>query len=84
MTVLAYTLIRVEPNKLKEAIQKLKEFNVVKEVIPVYGEYDLIIKTECKVIDELTNFIYNELRPRVPGLKMTTTMIVSGLSKGKN
>jgi DNA-binding Lrp family transcriptional regulator len=83
MAVSAYTLIRVESDKLNIALRKLQEFKIVKEIVPVYGEYDIVIKTESENIDELTHFIYNQLRCHVPGLKITTTMIVSGLGKGK-
>jgi len=52
----------------------------VKEVTPVYGEYDMIVKTETESIKELTLFIYNQLRT-ISGLTMTTTMITAKTNK---
>jgi len=52
----------------------------VKEVTPVYGEYDIIVKTETESINELTLFIYNKLRT-ISGFTMTTTMITARIGK---
>lgn len=46
----------------------------VEEVSPVYGEYDIIVKTKTNSIEELNFFIYNKLR-KIRGLVATTTMI---------
>lgn len=74
MTVSAYTLIRAEHSKREELVDKIKKLRFVKEVAPVYGEYDIIVKTETSTIEELNFFIYNELR-KIHGLAATTTMI---------
>lgn len=74
MVVSAYTLVRTEHSKREELINKIKKLRFVKEVAPVYGEYDIIVKTETNSIEELNFFIYNELR-KIRGLATTTTMI---------
>ncbi len=74
MVVSAYTLMRVEHSKLEKLAANMKKMRFVKEVTPVYGEYDIIVKTETNSIEELNLFIYNELR-KIRGLTATTTMI---------
>jgi DNA-binding Lrp family transcriptional regulator len=63
-------------------MNKINKLQFVKEVTPVYGEYDIIVETETKTIKELTLFIYNKLRT-IPGLTMTTTMITAKINKKK-
>jgi anthranilate phosphoribosyltransferase len=58
----------------------MEKLKFVKEITPVYGEYDMIVKTETETIKELTVFIYNRLRT-IPGLTMTTTMITTKKQK---
>ncbi len=74
MVVSAYTLIRTKRPKLEVLIAKIKKLRFVKEVTPVYGEYDIVVNTETNSIEELNHFIYNELR-KIIGLTKTTTMI---------
>jgi len=78
--VIAYTLVRTEHRKVKELMNRINKLQSVKEITPVYGEYDIIVKTETKSIKELTLFIYNKLRT-IPGLTMTTTMITARIRK---
>jgi len=74
MVISAYTLIRTEHSKREEVVSKIKKLRFVKEVVPVYGEYDIIVKTETNSIEELNFLIYNELR-KIRRLTATTTMI---------
>jgi len=74
MVISAYTLIRTEHSEREEVVSKIKKLRFVKEVVPVYGEYDIIVKTETNSIEELNFLIYNELR-KIRRLTATTTMI---------
>lgn len=74
MVVSAYTLIRTKEAKLERLVRRLEKLKFVKEVTPVYGEYNVILKTETSSLEELNFFIYNELR-KIHGLAKTTTMI---------
>lgn len=65
---------------MQELMNEIEKLKFVKEVTPVYGEYDIIVKTETESIKELTLFIYNKLR-RISGLTMTTTMITAKINK---
>ena len=80
MGVTAYTLVRTEHRRVKKLVNKIAKLQSVKEVTSVYGEYDIIVKTETESVNELTLFIYNQLRT-IPGLAMTTTMITARINK---
>ncbi len=80
MGVVAYTLVRTDHLEIQELVNEIKKLQFVKEITPVYGEYDIIVKTETNSIKELTLFIYSKLR-LVPGLKATKTMIVAKITR---
>lgn len=72
----AFTLVKVSPEKNIQVFKKIKKLQMIKEATLVYGEYDIILKTITKDLQELNKFIYNVLR-RIPYINMTTTMIVA-------
>ena len=72
--ITSYTLARVLPAKDKEAYQKVKAFEEVKEVILTYGEYDLILRIESNSLEDLDHFIFNKLR-MTDGITSTTTLL---------
>ncbi len=76
----AFTLVRVSPEKNSQVIDRIKELPMIKEMKLVYGEYDIIVKTHTKNIEELNGFIYNILR-KIPYITVTTTMIVVNMPK---
>ena len=80
MGIIAYTLIRTEHHEINKLVDSIEKLQCVKEVTPVYGEYDIIVKTETESINELTLFIYNKLRT-ISGFTMTTTMITARIGK---
>lgn len=80
MGVVAYTLIRTDHHRIQELVNKIKKLQLVKEITPVYGKYDILVKTETDSIKELTLFIYNKLRT-ISGLSMTKTMITARIPK---
>jgi len=78
--VTAYTLVRTDHRAVKKLVNRIGKLQFVKEVTHVYGEYDMIVKTETESIKELTLFIYNQLRT-ISGFTMTTTMITAKINK---
>jgi DNA-binding Lrp family transcriptional regulator len=72
----AFTLVRVSPEKNVQVFEKIKALPLIKEATLVYGEYDIILKTRTKNIQELNKFIYDVLR-KIPYINLTTTMIVA-------
>ena len=72
----AFTLVKVSIQKNLGIFEKVKKLQTVNEATLVYGEYDIIIRTNTNNIEELNTFIYNTLR-KIPHITMTTTMIVA-------
>lgn len=77
--VTAYCLVRVKHDKTAEAFGKIGALSDVKEVVPVYGEYDLVVKVETRDFRALDKFVYDSLR-EISEVETTTTMIVSRLT----
>jgi anthranilate phosphoribosyltransferase len=74
--VVAYTLVRTNHHEVQELVNEIKKLQFIEEITPVYGEYDIVVKTETNSIKELTLFVYNKLR-LIPGLTATKTMITA-------
>lgn len=69
-----YVLVRVKPTfeqKVHAVLSKLKE---AKEVHPLFGEYDFIIKVEGKNHDEIAKTILEKIRSH-EGVAATKTMV---------
>ena len=81
--VSAYCLVRVKRNKIERVLKRIRKANLIKEVLPVYGEYDLWATVEAETLQELDDFVYGFLR-LIPEVETTTTMIHARLSKRKN
>ncbi len=78
--IIAYTLAKVSPNESMVVNKMIEKLPPMLEVVLVYGEYDILMKTKTKSIKELNGFIYDILR-RIPHIVMTTTMIVANIPK---
>jgi len=74
--VVAYVLITVKHGTNKEVVEKLMQFNEVKEAHILYGQYDVIIKIEIENIKDLDKFILKKLKV-VPNVESTETLISS-------
>jgi len=81
--IVAFTLVRASSERNVHVFEKIKKLPVIKEAILVYGEYDIIVKTRTKDMQELNRFIYNVLR-KIPYVTMTTTMVVARIPKKKD
>ena len=74
MTQAAYILINVQPGMLEKVQEGLKNIPEVKEIYPVYGIYDIIVKIEFDTMDELKNQVLNN-NIISEGVKNSMTMI---------
>lgn len=69
-----YVLVRVKPtfeHKVGEHLKKLKE---AKEVHPLFGEYDFIIKIEGMSHQDITQTILEKIRSQ-EGVAATKTLV---------
>lgn len=56
-------------------ITELKTINSVKEVIHVWGSYDILVKLEGENSNDLKNIITSKIR-KIPHIKTTVTLSV--------
>lgn len=69
-----YVLVRVKPTyeiKVGDALKRLKE---AKEVHPLFGEFDFIVKLEGRSHDDITQTIIEKIRS-MDGIASTKTLI---------
>jgi DNA-binding Lrp family transcriptional regulator len=78
----SYTLSRLQPEKGNQVYRTLKTYPEVKELVSIYGEYDLIIKVSSTSLEDLDNFIFNKLRT-IDGVQATTTLIEAKPQQGE-
>jgi len=73
MAVKAYILIVTTVGKETEVANSIKKINGVKEVNPVYGEYDVVAEIVTDNLDDL-NKVISQVR-RDPSILRTVTLI---------
>ena len=71
----AFVLLNTEFGSEENIIRDLRNLEEVKEVIRVYGVYDIIAKVESDTMDKVKETITWKLR-KLTGVKSTLTMIV--------
>lgn len=76
MSVLAYVLVTLQSGSEKNVLKKVANFDEVREVDLVYGEYDAIVKVKVDEMSRLDEFLTDRLRV-LPDIYLTTTMIVA-------
>ena len=69
---MAYMLITTEEFDA-QLMKAVKEIKGVEEAYPVYGVYDIIVRTRAKTMDEIKE-IHNKIR-KLQKVRQTLTMI---------
>jgi len=57
-----FVLIITSPMHEHEVYNKLLKNKKIKEIHPLFGEYDLIVKIDCDDFQSMGEFIVNEIR----------------------
>lgn len=70
---IGFVLVSTTPGKEKEVFDNLKELPEVKEIHPLFGEYDIIVKIEAENFNRLGEIVVNKIRS-VPGVIDTKTL----------
>ncbi|RKX45789.1 MAG: Lrp/AsnC family transcriptional regulator, partial [Thermotogae bacterium] len=52
-----FVLITVSPLKEKEAFEKISNIEEIKEIYPLFGEYDILAKVEAEDIDQIGSIV---------------------------
>ncbi len=74
----AFVLIKVEPGKVKQAVDELAAMARVNEVYAVTGPDDIICLVEAPGAKELSDMVISDLH-QVEGIQATDTRIVVDL-----
>ena len=74
--MLAYLLITVGSGREKDIAETLKNYNEIKQVHILFGEWDIIALVEVDSPEHLGTFVMEKIRT-LPGVKLTSTMIVA-------
>ena len=79
-SVVAFIAVDVEPSKIKEAVEKLKELPEVDVLGIATGAHDILMQVTVKDLQELENFLVEKLG-RIEGIKSTETSILTSVKK---
>jgi len=71
----AFVFVNVEVGSETEVLKQLREVPEIKEVVLVYGAYDIVAKVETDSVDHLKEVIGSKVR-RVDKIRSTLTAIV--------
>lgn len=71
---LLYVLVRTDPGRLEEVVERIKHLEGVTEVSPVTGAYDVIVKIEGVKITSALGVVVKKLR-KIEGIQSTETLI---------
>ncbi|ALU11628.1 AsnC family transcriptional regulator [Ignicoccus islandicus DSM 13165] len=75
MAVQALVFMTVEPSRVTELPDKLKQIDGVKEIYEVTGTYDFVIKMEASNYTELAKILREKVL-KLPGVIRTTTSFI--------
>jgi len=71
---IGFALVSISPLKEKEVFEKLRTIVEIVEVHPLFGEFDILVKINCKDIDEIGSIVINKIRS-TNGVMDTKTLI---------
>lgn len=72
--IIAYVLIKTKPGKELEVIENLKKISEIKELFTVYGEYDVVVKVNTNLLEDLNSILLEKIR-KCNDITSTTTLI---------
>ncbi len=72
----AYVLIVSETGSEQHVIEKLLMIDEIKEVNPIWGAYDIVVKVVEPTLDAVRKIITGRIR-MIEGIKTTVSLIVS-------
>ncbi|MEM2900837.1 MAG: Lrp/AsnC ligand binding domain-containing protein [Thermoplasmata archaeon] len=78
----AFVMVKTEASQEKKVHAALQKINEIKELHPLFGEYDLIAKVEAKNYDAMGAIIVEKIRT-IPGVLDTKTLVGIKLKQKK-
>lgn len=76
--VFAGVLLKVSPAKAKDVHKKLQKVSGVKQVMAVFGRFDMVVMLEAKDVGALGKIVTEEIGS-IPGVNSTETLIEAKL-----
>jgi len=70
---MGFVLINTAPGKEADVYRALKNVSEIKNLYPVFGDYDIVAIAEAKDAETLGRFIVSKIRS-VPGITDTKTL----------
>jgi DNA-binding Lrp family transcriptional regulator len=70
----AYVMINCEMGAEDAITEEVKSIDYVKEVLGVFGNYDVVVKLECPTIEEMSETIAKKIR-KLEKVHCTTTLM---------
>jgi len=74
--VTAYIMCKMQVGMDEQVVAEIKKLEQIKEAATTYGAYDLVIKVNFRIIEDLDRFLFEKIR-RIPGIIETSSMIVA-------
>ncbi len=79
-----FALLSINPLHEEEVFEALdKKFPEIVEVYPLFGEYDILVKIQCKSIDDIGAIVIKKIRS-LKGISDSKTLISTTSLSGKN
>jgi len=72
----AFVLIALQGTEENKVFEELKEYDEVKKVYVLFGEWDVLVEMEVESAEELGTFMIKNIRSR-PDVKLTSSLIVA-------
>ena len=79
----AFVLAQVEAGKDEEVLGEAKRMSGVKKIVSTYGTYDLHMEVAFDTMEQLDNFVFDEIR-LLDGIIETVTLIASEETRAKD
>lgn len=78
----SYVLITAHPGYEQRILDALTRIPEIREINPLFGEYDIVCKIEFTHYAVLNSIVLKKIRP-LPGIKDTKTMITTVFDEKK-
>ena len=79
---IGFALISVSPMNEKQVFDQVSQIPEIKELYPLFGEYDIIAKIETRDFDGIGSIVIKKIRA-IAGVLDTKTLISTESLKGK-
>ena len=80
---IGFALLSISPLQEKAVYEILKNVPEVIEIHPLFGEYDILVKIECRDIDAIGEVVIKKIRS-LKGIVDTKTLIGTKSLTGKS